>query len=379
MVRLGVVLSACLLCTASAFASSFESQVAEELQRLRVVRPEESVDATLLREQDAYTAAMIDRSLSSVATIVVSMSVDKFSLLALTLRRPYRPVVATMLGTGWVVREGLIVTNNHVVDGRQVGETVVVQFRDHVNLEAVVVAKNPRKDLALIRFESKPARPALPLGTSMDLRPGQRVVALGSPKGLRETATAGIFSRYGFHDEIGPGRYLQIDADINHGNSGGPLVDLDGRVIGVNFAGPEKPGIGWSIPVEYVKQALRQYDETKKLVNARFGAQLEPAQWVPQSQLPRLRAKDTIHETGAWIKAVPHDTPAAKAGLKAGDRVVAVDGADLPEPAYDAERALKTAVADRIPGETLQLLIERDGKRQTVVVVLGAAEDDQDD
>ncbi|MEK7390453.1 MAG: trypsin-like peptidase domain-containing protein [Elusimicrobiota bacterium] len=371
MIRIGILAVSLVSFAASSFCAGFEADAGTSIQNL-TVKARAGVDA--LKAQEAQRIAMIKKAMPSVASILVRVTVNKPSLLAKALGREYHPIVGASLGTGWVVREGLLVTNNHVVDSREIGETVVIQFSDHINRQGVVVAKNPRKDLALISFKD-PSRPSMPLGSSKTLSQGQFVAAIGSPVGLRETVTAGIFSRYGFLDEIGPGRYLQIDADINHGNSGGPLVDMDGRVIGVNFAGPQLPGIGWAIPVEYVKQALRQYDSMKKLVNARLGAEFEPANWIPSSELPPIRRGGPVHETGAWLKSVPAESSADSAGLRAGDRVLSVDGVTLPEPAYDATRAIMTAIAEKDPGDSLKLLIERGGESREVVVTL-AEEDD---
>ncbi len=333
---------------------------------------------------DQPLVGLIAQAQPSVATVIVSQTKTKGGLLSWALGRELKVPTGTALGTGWVARSKdstvLLVTNAHVVAGRAVGGKVFVQFDDHANLEATVVGKNVKKDLALIEVEipaGRPSRNALPLGSSASLRQGQRLLALGSPLGLRQTATAGIFSASGLNPEYYPGGYLQTDLAINHGNSGGPLLDLDGDVVGVNFAIPgEGTGLGLAIPVEFVKQALAQYDANRELSNAYLGATFVGSSWMQTDAVSNLRAKLGGHELpheGAWIKQVQPGSPADKAGLEEGDRVLAVDGQALPAQVYDAVGTMIQAVALRSPEDTMTMLVERGGVRSNVVVTLEKA------
>jgi S1-C subfamily serine protease len=305
---------------------------------------EENHSRNAYSQLDDQTASVAEKTLNSVVTVVTVTQIDRkqqFSLLALALGRKIEigPAVKVERGTGWVARaDGVLVTNAHVVSQKEIGDKVIIQFRDHLNLSAIVVAKNTAKDLALLKIESKRNDwPVLPFGNSANLRPGQRMIALGSALGLRETVTVGSFSRSSVNLELYPGRYLQTDAAINHGNSGGPLIDVDGRVIGVNFSisGNSNGGIGWAIPVEYVRQALAQYSQGKPLTNATLGVSFEETSAIPQSYLAKLRGwspekAPSMHDEGAWIAAVAPGSPAAKIGLQKGDRIVAVGGVSLP-------------------------------------------------
>lgn len=345
--------------------ASFLMQVAQAGEQFKTARAQATlnVPASLPRH--------IDQALPSVATIIVPDSMNKFSLLGKVLGRKLAVPGSTALGTGWVAQSSprglLVVTNAHVVSGREVGGKVFVQFPDHADHEATVVGKNVKKDLALLLLPAELAKkyPPLPLGDSEALRRGDGVFALGSPHALRHTATGGIFSTDGFNADLYPGRYLQTDAAINSGNSGGPLIGMDGRVVGVNFAVYlNAVNLGFAIPVEYVKQALAQYDRDKTLRNASLGAVLPSANWVAGKA------------TTAKIQAVAPGSPADKAGLKAGDEIEAVDGLELPKPGADAIAAVLRAIADKSPGDALELAVNRDGKRLTLTAVLSQDETD---
>ncbi|MBI4422238.1 MAG: trypsin-like peptidase domain-containing protein [Elusimicrobia bacterium] len=354
---------------------SFGQQVAEGLEALRQARAGLSAGQAAARALDEHTADVVERSLPSVATIVVKGPAKRFSLLAAVLRRGEKAYVPAGMGTGWVARaDGLLVTNAHVVEDTPIGGRVIVQFPDHVDREATVVARNRRKDLALVRLTAPPAGlAALPLGDSTTIRRGQRVIALGSPLELRQSATLGVISAEGIQRDLFPGRYLQTDTAINPGNSGGPLLDAQGRVVGVNFALLQSIGQspGFVIPVEYVKLALRQYEMTQRLSNAYLGVRLEADSWLGQM----LPGQKPAYAEGAWIKEVAWDSPAA-GELKPGDRIESIDGRNLPRPAYDACGEVERVVSEKSPGETLRLVVFRDGKPRAVEITLAEAADD---
>lgn len=386
-----LLLAALCVQASAATLDSFESAIEKASQSLRGAQTSDAVVAPV--PAPAESRAIVDkplegviaRSQPSVATVIVSQSKSMGGLLSTFLGRRTEVPIGVSFGTGWVVRSRgwnvLLVTNAHVVGGRAIGGKVLVQFEDHVNLEGTVVGKNVKKDLALIDVTiGRNGYPALPLGESASLRQGDRVIALGSPLGLRQTATAGIFSALGLNPDYYSGGYLQTNLAINHGNSGGPLLDLDGRVVGVNFAIPgEGTGLGLAIPVEFVKQALAQYDAGQPLGNARLGATFVNASWyqsdaVSIAKRRLLRATPTPTE-GCWISSVTPGSAADQAGLQPGDRIVAVDGRPLPQPVYDAVAGMLRALALKSPGDAVTLDVLRDGAPLKLSATLESAND----
>ena len=227
-------------------------------------------------------------------------------------------------GSGFIIdSNGTVVTNNHVVKG---AEKVSVTLSDGTELPAKVVGTDPRTDLAVIKVDAGHPLPSLKLGDSDDVKPGQWVLAVGNPFGLGGTVTAGIVSARG--RDIGAGPYdsfLQVDAAINRGNSGGPLFTQDGKVVGVNTAilSPSggSVGIGFAIPSNTVKQVTSQLIADGHVTRGFLGVE---TQAVTTEIAPSLGLdKDA---KGALIAAVTPDSPAAKAGLQPGDVLTAVDG-----------------------------------------------------
>jgi len=242
--------------------------------------------------------------------------------------------------------------------------TLKVKLDDGREFTARVVGRDPRTDLALLKIEAGAALPHLTLGDSDRARPGDWVVAVGNPFGLGGTVTAGVVSARG--RDIGAGPYddfIQIDAPINSGNSGGPLFATDGSVIGVNTAifSPSggSVGIGFAIPSNMVRQVVAQLQANGKVERGFLGASTQPV--TPAlAQALRLAKPE-----GALVGQVEADSPAARAGLRAGDVVTAVDATPVTNP-----RDLARAIGDARPGSTVKLAVQRDGAAQDLSITL---------
>ena len=258
---------------------------------------------------------------------------------------------AQSLGSGLIVdASGLVVTNDHVVEG---ASRILITTRDGRELEAEVLGGDRDADLAVLKVKGK-GLPATPLGRSSDLMMGETVIAIGNPFGLANTVTTGVLSARGRAVGGGEGRalytdFLQTDASINPGNSGGPLVNLDGQVIGINTAivqGGE--GIGFAIPAE---RAQRVVDDL-----LRFGA-LQPL-WLGMRLLavePELAAREGLPAAkGAYVERVDDGSPAGRAGILEGDLIVAVDGRPVA-----SREDVSTAYYSVAPGTPLPLEIRR--------------------
>ncbi|MGC8862664.1 MAG: Do family serine endopeptidase [Armatimonadota bacterium] len=267
----------------------------------------------------------------------------------------------TIGGTGFVVRsDGYIMTNNHVVAG---ADHVTVMLSDGRKFSGKVLL-DPYSDLALVKIDAKDL-PALQFADSDKVKVGQWVAALGNPFELQNTLTAGVVSaiRPGLNiGEGAPKDVIQTDASINPGNSGGPLVDLEGRVVGVNFAiyttSGGSIGVGFAICSNTAKNVMTQLIEKGKVVRGYLGVE-------PIDMTPVLREKLGIKH-GAVIQSVGKDTPAEKAGLKVMDVITNVGG----KPVTNASE-LRRVVQSFEPGTEVKIVIWRDKKEKTVSVKLG--------
>ena len=278
-----------------------------------------------------------------------------------------RPHTVHALGSGFVVdAEGHIVTNDHVVKN---GTDIHVTLADGRELSAKVVGEDPRTDLAVLKVDAGSALPHLALGDSDAARVGDWVVAVGNPFGLGGTVTAGILSARG--REIGEGPYddfLQVDAPINRGNSGGPLFAQDGSVIGVNTAifSPSggSVGIGFAIPSNLVKQVVGQLETHGSVERGWLGV---AAQAVTPTMASALHLPKP---DGALVAQVEKNSPAARAGVQPGDVVTAVAGQAVANP-----RDLARTVASLHPGADATLTVFRDGHDQTLSASIAALKD----
>jgi putative serine protease PepD len=261
-------------------------------------------------------------------------------------------------GTGFVVdRDGTIVTNAHVVG--DAGE-VQVQFADERTAAATVQGIDRSSDLAVLQVDPGETGTlhALELADSSTVRTGQLAVAIGSPFGLPQTATAGIVSGTGRHIQAPDGfqidSVIQTDAPINPGNSGGPLLDANGRVIGVNSQittggnGNGNVGIGFAVPSNTVRDVIPRLERGETI------------------RRPYLGVSTSSGAGGARVQEATAGGPAADAGVRSGDLIVAVGG----EPVRDSDD-VAAAIQDRLPGQTVELEIERGGDRRTLQVELG--------
>ena len=265
------------------------------------------------------------------------------------------------LGSGFIVdAKGIVVTNNHVVGNAR---TVTVQLSDGRELAGRVLGRDPKTDLAVIQIEGRDFK-AVAWGDSDRARVGDSVFAVGSPFGLGKTVTSGIVSARG--REIGAGPYddfLQVDAAINSGNSGGPLFDASGRVIGVNTAifSPSggNVGIGFAIPAEMVRRVAQQIVEQGHVSRGRIGVAL-------QAITPNIaRAVDAPDTRGALIAQVDPDGSAA-ASVRPGDIVRRFNG-----KAIEAPRDLARMVADAKAGSRLPMSVLREGRSVELTVTIG--------
>ncbi len=274
-----------------------------------------------------------------------------------------RPRVMEGRGSGFVVSaEGTIITNHHVVKD---ATSVTVTFDDGRTLPAKVIGRDARTDIAVLKVEAGRKLPFIQMGNSRAVKPGEWVVAMGNPFGLGGTVTAGIVSAVGRDIGAGPyDQFIQIDAPINQGNSGGPLFTQDGKVIGMNTAilSPHggSVGIGFAVPSDLIRTVAAQIGTNGKVTRGFIGVESQAVAGAT------ARALNLPENSGALLAGIGGDSPAAKAGLRAGDVVQAVNGAKVTGP-----RDLAVAVADLKPGETARMEVLRDGKPAEVKVTVG--------
>jgi len=268
------------------------------------------------------------------------------------------------LGSGFVISpDGYIVTNNHVIDDV---DSIRVAFADGTELDAVVVGRDPKTDIALIRVEPEKELFALPLGNSELVRPGDWVVAIGNPFDLGHTVTAGIISAK--HRVIGQGSYddfIQTDAAINPGNSGGPLISLQGEVIGINTAiNPRANTIGFAVPINMAKNIPPQLRASGRVTRGWLGVVIQP---VTEELAELLELPD---ESGALVSKVVPDGPADDAGIKHRDVIVEFDG-----EAIEDWNELPRVVARTPVEKTVKVVVVRDGERKSFKVGVGTLEE----
>jgi serine protease Do len=286
-----------------------------------------------------------------------------------------RPITreAQSLGSGFIISaDGYIVTNNHVIsaEGRPGARAVVSQITvtlpDRTEYQATLVGRDPASDLAVLKINPKGALPFVKFGDSTQARVGDWVIAIGNPFGLGGTLTAGVVSA--LHRVTGQGgaydRYIQTDASINQGNSGGPMFDINGNVIGINtlIFSPTggNVGIGFAIPAEQAWPIVQQLKGGGAIKRGYLGVGIQPLdEGIADSLgLPKNR--------GELIARVEPGEGADKAGIKQGDIVVKVAGKEVTPDQTLSYLVANTAVGSRVPIELI-----RDGRRQTVTAVVG--------
>ena len=284
--------------------------------------------------------------------------------------KPYM-VPQSGMGSGMILdRQGHILTNYHVVNGV---DKIRVQLADKHSFDAKIVGTDPKTDVAILKItgDIPDDLPTVQLGDSDALMVGNLVIAVGAPFGLTQTVTSGIISAKGRSD-VGIAAYedfLQTDAPINPGNSGGPLVNMHGEVIGMNsaiatggaqFGQGQSAGVGFAIPSNMIKAMLPILIKGGKITRGMLGV-------VIQGITPELAGQFHLPDTkGALVSQVNKGSPAEKAGLKAGDVIVRIDGKLVNDT-----RQLRNLVAATAPGSSVRIGVIRDGKERTLTATIG--------
>jgi serine protease Do len=267
---------------------------------------------------------------------------------------------AVALGSGFIIDpKGYVVTNNHVVGN---AEKVTVIFQDNSKYPARIVGRDDKTDVALVKIDAKKALPSLTWGDSNSAKVGDWVVAVGNPFGLGGTVTAGIISALGRNIEAGPyDDFLQIDAAINRGNSGGPTFDTNGQVIGINTAiySPSggSVGIGFAVPSNLAKNIVAQLEQGHKVTRGWLGVQIQKI----TPEIAKGLGLDPDNPKGALVASVNDNSPAAEAGIKPGDVIVRFNGKEVRD-VHDLPRL----VAETPIGQKAEITVLRNGKEQTV-------------
>ena len=274
-----------------------------------------------------------------------------------------RPRTQRSLGTGFIISaDGYIVTNNHVVaDADKVYVNLEGTKGKEHSMVAEVIGTDAETDLALLKVSTPNALPFVSFGDSDALEVGEWLLAIGNPFGLGHTVTAGILSAKGRNIQSGPfDNYLQTDASINPGNSGGPLINKDAQVVGINTAIiASGQGIGFAIPSNMASNIIEQLKTGKKVSRGWLGVGIQD---IDANTAKGLGLKD---EKGALISNVMPGQPADKAGIKAGDVIVKIDGKDIEDTA-----ALLRIVAAIAPGSQSKVTVMRDGAPVELTVTL---------
>jgi serine protease Do len=272
-------------------------------------------------------------------------------------------------GSGFIINaDGTIITNNHVVKDAR---TVSVTLDDGTQLPAKVIGRDSRTDIAVLKVDAKKPLPYIQLGNSADVKPGQWVVAMGNPFGLGGSVTAGIVSASGRDIGAGPyDQFIQVDAPINQGNSGGPLFTQNGKVIGMNTAilSPSggSIGIGFAIPSDMIRTVVAQLETSGHVTRGYIGVE---AQQVSATMVKALHLSDSA---GALIAGVQSEAPAARAGLEPGDVITSVNGQAVKNP-----RDLAVNIAAVKPGDDAKLQVLHDGENRSVTVKVGNMPNEQ--
>ncbi|MCI5049850.1 MAG: Do family serine endopeptidase, partial [Rickettsiales bacterium] len=276
----------------------------------------------------------------------------------------------TSLGSGFVIDpKGYIVTNNHVISD---GKEIIVTFQDESEFKAKVLGRDPKTDLALIKIEAEKMLPYVSFGNSDNVRAGDWVIAIGNPFGLGGSVSAGIVSARSRNINSGPfDDFIQTDAAINRGNSGGPLFNTQGEVIGVNSAifSPSggNVGIGFSIPSALAEPVLKQLREHGRTYRGWLGVKIQHVTDELADSLGLSEPK------GALVLEVTVDSPAEKAGVESGDLIIEFDGRKIKEM-----RQLPRLVAETEIGKKTKMKVLRKGKEKSLTIKLGEMQEDDD-
>ena len=272
-------------------------------------------------------------------------------------------------GSGFIIEpDGYIITNHHVVEG---ADEIIIRMADRREFEAELIGSDPLSDVALLKVDAS-GLPTLKLGSSEKLRPGEWVVAIGSPFNFDQSVTAGIVSAKGRstnQQQYVP--FIQTDVAINRGNSGGPLLNLDGEVVGINSwilsSGGGYMGLSFSIPIETATNAVEQLREHGKVSRGLLGVQ------VGAVDREMAEALDLERPIGALVTSVNEGSAAEKAGIEPGDVILEFDGESV-----EVWSDLPPIVGANPPGTEAEVVVSRNGKRKTFEVTLDALQSDED-
>lgn len=321
---------------------------------------------TLIRTKGDFSQSPLDMPLSKGSPL------EDFFKDFLDRMQPEGPRNSTALGSGFIIdAEGHIVTNNHLVAD---ADQITVILNDNTELKATLVGRDRRTDIALLKVNTDKKLPFVQWGDSEKLRTGDRIIAIGNPFGLGGTVTTGIVSHLA--RDIGSKArsgdfvegYIQTDASINLGNSGGPMFDMNGRVVGVNTAiySPTgaSVGIGFAIPSEIAKKVVGQIVQFGRTKRGWLGVHIQP---VTEDIAESLGLKTL---KGALVGSVVKEGPAAKAKLMPGDVVLKVGDQEVKD-----ERSLPRIVGDMAVGSKVNITLWRKGKTLTVPVQVGEYEE----
>ena len=329
-------------------------------------------------------ADLVERVSPAVVTVTVEQQMKPENFNPEELPEPFRdffdqfgggrrglqmPRKAVSMGSGFVIdRSGFIVTNNHVVAD---GKKITVKFPDGREFTAKLLGSDDATDIALLKIKSDKPLPSVEFGDDHAVRVGDWVIAVGNPFGLSNTVTAGIISSIGRDVGNGPYTdYLQIDAPINRGNSGGPTFDLEGKVIGMNsmIYSPSggSVGIGFAIPSSTIHDVVAQLESHGRVARGYLGVQI-------QNMTPEIAASLGSHdEKGAIVASVVGGGPAAKAGIQPGDIVLAINGKSV-----DDARDLTRRVASLPAGAKASFTVSRAGTQKTITAAIGARKEER--
>jgi len=333
--------------------------------------------AALHELQDAFTS-IVDEVVPSVVSITSTRTVETngtmpgleefFKNFPFPVPRPEVPgkQPPKTYGSGVIVRsEGYILTNDHVAGG---AEKVMVTLKDGREFQGTV-CRDPRSDLAVVKIDAKDL-PAAKLGDSSKVKVGSWAIAIGSPFHLDQTVTLGVISATGRQASLpeGAGFYpnlIQTDASVNPGNSGGPLVNIDGEVIGINTLiqsplGAANIGIGFAIPTNTAKFVLDQLITRGKVTRGYLGL-------VPEDLTPKRKALYGVKE-GVFVNAIDLDSPAGKAGFQVEDVITEFDGKKVTNEIQFRDTVIATP-----PGRQVPVIIVRDKAQKTLTVTVGEA------
>ncbi|TVQ77805.1 MAG: PDZ domain-containing protein [Bradymonadales bacterium] len=349
---------------------------APELVRLPSLRPIiEQVDSSVVNISTSVEAAAMDPGTEGPFGPFMSPE----QLFERFFRGPGQRIPRRSMGTGFLFsKKGHILTNNHVIEGADRVEVTVTTFHgsqrqpQQENFVAQIIGRDPRTDVAILKIESERDFPFAYLGDSDSLKKGDWVMAFGNPFGLDHSVSVGIVSAKG--REISPNEnrrfddFIQTDAIINFGNSGGPLVNTRAEVIGMNTAiisPAQGSGIGFAIPINVVKEIIPQLLERGAVARGYLGVMIQDITEAMKEGLG-LQSRN-----GVVVNDIVEDGPSARSALKPGDIIVRVDQTRIED-----SRSLQRVIGRSKPNQEVQVEVIRDGKRMTLSVQLGALDED---